>query len=72
MCVARVQRIITAMVLFITILIFINNVVAGTIILGFIGFMMLIWGLFDFCPMTIMLSKFLPQCECKENSNEQN
>jgi len=72
MCVAKVHRIITAMVLFLTIGIFIHNIVAGTIVLGFIGFMMLIWGLFDFCPMITILNKFLPQCECKENNNEQN
>jgi hypothetical protein len=70
-CVDRVQRIIMAMVMFITIGIFIKSLVIGAIFLGFVGLMLMVWGLFDFCPMTFILGKFLPQCKCKENSNEQ-
>ncbi len=69
-CVDRVQRIIMAFVMFISIGIFLKSVVAGTIFLGFVGLMILVWGLFDFCPMSFILGKFIPKCQCKENNNE--
>ena len=34
-------------------------------IIGFMSFMLVVWGVFDFCPAVKILSKFMPRCSAK-------
>ena len=72
-CVDRVQRVVTAVVLMLVLAVFGKGFyVVGLGMIGFISIMMLIWGLFDFCPMYFILSKFLPKCDCQDSEKEEN
>jgi len=64
MCAQRIQRLLTAVVLSIVLLLFLNSyILYAAILQGFVIVMMLLWGLFNFCPALWFLKKIFPPCE---------
>jgi len=63
MCFEKVQRFLMASVITLgTLLVFYGNPL-GFGVLGFVIFMVLLWGVVDFCPSLWMLEKLgLPSC----------
>lgn len=63
MCVSRIQRFMTAIVLGIVILLYTLGYTSVAIGLqSFVILMMVIWGLTNFCPSIWILKKILPPC----------
>ncbi len=63
MCVTRIQRIMTAVVLGLILYFFTTNDFAIAITLqGFVIIMMLIWAVTNFCPSIWVLKKIVPPC----------
>jgi len=70
-CAERVQRLIMAIVLCLVLYLLTAGTptmgLLGIILGGLMAFMLVIWFLFDFCPMVSLLKKFLPSCCSKES-----
>lgn len=63
MCVSRIQRFMTAIVLGIVILLYTLGYTSAAIGLqSFVILMMVVWGLTNFCPSIWILKKMLPPC----------
>lgn len=66
-CVERVHRIIMALVIIASIgVMHMGYFFEGTYILIFVASMMVIWSVFNFCPMVSILRKILPDCAFKK------
>ena len=66
MCVERVHRLMMATLLIVSLLLFFAGYELFTLaIIGFMSFMLVVWGVFDFCPAVKILSKFMPRCRAK-------
>ena len=63
MCVSRLQRIMTAIVLGLVLYFFTSgNITIAAILQVFVIIMMLIWAVTNFCPSTWILKKIFPPC----------
>ncbi len=63
MCVSRVQRIMTAIVLGLVILFYFMGFMTVALVLqAFVIVMLLIWAMTNFCPSIWLLKKLLPPC----------
>ncbi len=63
MCVSRVQRIMTAIVLGLVILFYFMGFTTLALVLQvFVIVMLLIWAMTNFCPSIWLLKKLLPPC----------
>jgi len=72
-CAERVQRLIMSMFLLIILgLLSKGYALAALILIAFMSIMLFIYFLFDFCPSTWILGKFLGSCycECEGNKDE--
>lgn len=68
MCVQRVQRVLMGIIIILSVgLIHMGYFYEGSGILSFVGFMMIVWGIFNFCPSMALLRKFLPECKFGDN-----
>jgi len=64
MCVSRIQRLMTAFMLGLILLLALTGYVGVAVALQvFVISMMILWALSDFCPSIWVLKKFLPPCE---------
>ena len=64
MCVSRIQRLMTAFMLGLILLLALTGYVGVAVALQvFVISMMILWALSDFCPSIWMLKKLLPPCE---------
>jgi hypothetical protein len=74
MCAERLARIPTIIMVFVILYFVGANPLIAQVLLVFVGVMMTIWAVFDFCPSIFMLKKFLPSCYCeceeKKEGNE--
>ncbi len=73
MCYQRIQRILTAIVLGITLLLFALGVngdktmfQVAVVLQTFVIFMLLLWAFTNFCPSIWFFKKIFPPCEWKE------
>jgi len=65
-CAERLQRFLMAfMMLLIMVLLAKGYSVAGLGLLAFVSIMLFIYGVFDFCPSTFMLTKLFGSCYCE-------
>ena len=70
-CAERLQRFLMAfMMLIIMALLAKGYSVAGLGLLAFVSIMLFIYGVFDFCPSTFMLTKFFGSCYCECKDEE--
>lgn len=64
-CAERIQRFLIAFMLLVVMGLWAKGLsVAGLALLAFIAIMLVIYGLFDFCPSTWVLTKLLGSCYC--------
>ena len=64
MCVSRIQRLMTAFMLGLILLLALTGYVGVAVALQvFVIGMMILWALSDFCPSIWVLKKLLPPCE---------
>ena len=69
LCAERIQRFLMAFMMLVILAFLAKGVmVVALALLAFVAIMLTIYGLFDFCPSTWMLTKLLGSCfcECKE------
>jgi|GEM_PF-1320450 len=70
-CGERIQRFLMAFfILLVMALQGSGHFLIGLILLCFMAIMLVIYGLFDFCPSTYFLNKFLGSCYCQCNGSE--
>jgi hypothetical protein len=63
MCVSRIQRLMTAFVLAIVILLyFLGYTTVALLLQGFVIIMITVWAITNFCPSIWVLKKILPPC----------
>ena len=67
MCAEKLQRILMAIVLTVSLFLLINGSVIGILLQSFVIVMILIWALTDFCPSLWTFEKMFGACEKKEN-----
>jgi len=67
MCAEKLQRILMAIVLIVSLFLLINGSVFGIILQVFVISMVLIWAFTDFCPSLWAFEKMFGACEKKEN-----
>ena len=66
MCGERIQRFLMAfMMLIILALLSKGLMTIALVLLAFVAIMLVIYGLFDFCPSTWLLTKFFGSCYCE-------
>ena len=74
-CAERVQRFLMAFFILVVMGLWAKGYsVAGLALLAFMAVMLVIYGLFDFCPSTYVLTKILGSCYCEcgeEGQSEQ-
>ena len=69
LCAERIQRFMMAFMMLVILALLAKGVMVVALgLLAFVAIMLTIYGLFDFCPSTWMLTKLLGSCfcECKE------
>ena len=69
LCAERIQRFMMAFMMLVILALLAKGImVVALALLAFVAIMLTIYGLFDFCPSTWMLTKLLGSCfcECKE------
>lgn len=68
MCVQRVQRVMMALIILLSVgLMHMGYFFEGSYILAFVSFMIFMWAIFDFCPSIFLLKKVLPDCKFGTN-----
>lgn len=67
MCAEKLQRILMAMVLTVSLFLLINGSVIGIVLQIFVIVMILVWAFTDFCPSLWAFEKMFGTCEKKEN-----
>jgi len=68
-CAERLQRFLMAFMMLVVLTLLAKGMsVIALALLSFVAIMLFIYGLFDFCPSTWILTKFFDSCycECKE------
>jgi hypothetical protein len=66
MCAEKIQRLLMAIVLTISMVLFIQGfTLYGMILQGFVILMILIWAFVDFCPSIWVFSKLFGKCPTK-------
>lgn len=63
MCAERIQRLLMAAILFISMILITNMSIWGLILQGFVIFMLIIWAFTDFCPSIWFLRKITKPCK---------
>jgi hypothetical protein len=64
MCVSRIQRIMTAIVLGLILYFFTSgSIMIAAFLQVFVIIMMLVWAITNFCPSIWLLKKIFPPCE---------
>ncbi len=63
MCAEKLQRLLLAMVLGIAYILMSMGSVYGTILLGFVIAMIVLWAITDFCPSIWLFSKLFGHCK---------
>lgn len=67
MCAEKLQRILMAIVLTVSLFLLINGSGIGIVLQIFVIVMVLVWALTDFCPSLWAFKKMFGTCEKKEN-----
>lgn len=62
-CAERIQRLLMAFVLTISLFLVTAGSVYGLFLLGFVIVMILVWGVTDFCPSIWLLRKLIGSCK---------
>ena len=63
MCVSKIQRLMTAIVLGLVLFLGLtDNITAAIILQVFVIIMMIVWAVTNFCPSIWVLKKLLPPC----------
>ncbi len=62
-CAERIQRLLMAFVLTISLFLVTVGSVYGLFLLGFVIVMILVWGVTDFCPSIWLLRKLIGSCK---------
>jgi multisubunit Na+/H+ antiporter MnhE subunit len=66
MCAEKIQRLLMAIVLTISMVLFFQGFIAyGMILQGFVIAMIIVWALYDFCPSLWAFSKIFGKCPTK-------
>jgi|GEM_PF-317808 len=81
MCAARMQRLLTSMMLGLTLYFFLaaaadfqaglaasTNFIVALSLQGFVIFMMTVWAVTNFCPSSWMMGKLLPPCSWERSA----
>jgi NhaP-type Na+/H+ and K+/H+ antiporter len=70
-CAERLQRFLMSFVMFIILgLLAKGHSVIGLALLAFVSIMLFIYGIFDFCPSTWILTKIFGSCYCECKDEE--
>ncbi len=64
-CAEKLQRLMMAAVLLIACCLMSAGSIYGTILLGFVIAMIVVWAITDFCPSIWLLSKWVGHCKSK-------
>jgi len=65
-CGERIQRFLMAFMMIVILMLLANGVnTVALALLAFVAIMLVIYGLFDFCPSTWMLTKLFGSCYCE-------
>ncbi|WP_072679578.1 phosphoribosylaminoimidazole synthetase [Arcobacter sp. LA11] len=67
MCAEKLQRILMAIVLTVSLFLLLNGSIFGIVLQVFVISMVLIWAFTDFCPSLWAFKKMFGACEKKEN-----
>ena len=66
LCGERLQRFLMAFMMIVILMLLANGVnTVALALLAFVAIMLVIYGLFDFCPSTWMLNKLFGSCYCE-------